>query len=194
MICVYPADCTDFSTNGLGPLTPQTCEVTETLNGEWELSLIHPLDDEGKWQRLTEGRILRAPVPAAMTPRMKLVDLSAGTVIYKVISPNGGKLNLRTGPGKNYKSLGLYRKNTEVIVLDRSNDTWYEVTCPDGKHGYMHTDYLEYVRTDTVLSESTNQVVEPAQLRDQPFRIYRVVPELSAPLLHRYRLRTARIS
>lgn len=179
MICVYPADCTDFSTNGIGVVTPQTCEVTETLNGEWELSLIHPLDEDGKWQRLTEGRILRAPVPAAMTPRMKLVDLSEGTVIYKVISPNGGKLNLRTGPGKNYKSLGLYRKNTEVIVLDRSNDTWYEVTCPDGKHGYMHTDYLEYVRTDTVLDESTNQVVEPSQLRDQPFRIYRVVPELT---------------
>ena len=35
MICVYPADCTDFSSNGLGAVTPMSCTVTETLNGEW---------------------------------------------------------------------------------------------------------------------------------------------------------------
>lgn len=63
MICVYEADCSDFSGNGLGVLTPSDCSVTETLNGEWELTLTHPLDKLGKWQRLTEGRILTAPVP-----------------------------------------------------------------------------------------------------------------------------------
>ena len=31
MICVYPADCTDFSANGNGTLTPLSAEVTETL-------------------------------------------------------------------------------------------------------------------------------------------------------------------
>lgn len=44
MICVYEADCSDFSGNGLGVLTPSDCSVTETLNGEWELTLTHPLD------------------------------------------------------------------------------------------------------------------------------------------------------
>ena len=44
MICVYPADCKDFSNNGLGIVLPQSCTVTETLNGEWELTLIHPID------------------------------------------------------------------------------------------------------------------------------------------------------
>ena len=64
MICVYTPDCTDFSGNGLGPVSPLSCTVTETLNGEWELTLEHPLDDAGKWRRLVEGCILRAPVPA----------------------------------------------------------------------------------------------------------------------------------
>ncbi len=41
MICVYPADCTDFSTNGNGTLAPLSAEVTETLNGEYELTLVH---------------------------------------------------------------------------------------------------------------------------------------------------------
>ena len=70
MICVYPADCTDFSTNGNGTLAPLSAEVTETLNGEYELTLVHSIDEAGKWQRLVEGCILRAPVPAAMTPRV----------------------------------------------------------------------------------------------------------------------------
>ena len=57
MICVYPADCTDFSTNGNGTLAPLSAEVTETLNGEYELTLVHPIDEAGKWQRLVEGCI-----------------------------------------------------------------------------------------------------------------------------------------
>ena len=86
MICVYPADCTDFSSNGLGVVTPMSCTVTETLNGEWELTLVHDIDERGKWMRLAEGCILRAPVPAAMTPR---VNFSApgddsGAEVYRI--------------------------------------------------------------------------------------------------------------
>ena len=62
MICVYPADCTDFSTNGNGALSPLSAEVTETLNGEYELTLVHPIDETGKWQRLVEGLRFGAPV------------------------------------------------------------------------------------------------------------------------------------
>ena len=73
LICVYPADCTDFSSNGFGAVTPMSCTVTETLNGEWELTLVHDIDERGKWTRLSEGCILRAPVPAAMTPSVGLI-------------------------------------------------------------------------------------------------------------------------
>ena len=34
MICIYPADCMDFSSNGLGALAPQSTEVSEMLKGE----------------------------------------------------------------------------------------------------------------------------------------------------------------
>ena len=178
MICVYEADCSDFSGNGLGVLTPSECSVTETLNGEWELTLVHPLDDLGKWTRLTEGRILTAPVPAASTPRVNLIAQSAGAEIYRV-STRSGTLRLRSGPGTNYKILKSYKKNTEVILLQKTSSSWYEVTCPDGKRGYMSTEYLSYVRTEGNVPAATGVVIEPRQLRDQPFRIYRVVPELT---------------
>lgn len=178
MICVFPSDATDFASNGLCVLTPTACSVTETLNGEWELSMTHPLDERDKWTYLRVGCIIRAPVPAAMTPRVSLVTQTIGWSVY-TITTKSGKLNLRSGPGTNYKRLGQYAKGKEVVLIAKTNDSWYEVTAPDGKRGYMSTDYLTFARTEGSSTTATGQVVEPRQVRDQPFRIYRVVPTLT---------------
>ena len=164
-----------------------SCTVTETLNGEWELTLVHDIDECGKWTRLSEGCILRAPVPAAMTPRVDLVTQQYQTSTYDVqiykITTKSGPLHLRSGTGTNYKILGKYKKGREVIVLNKTTSSWYEVTAPDGKHGYMASQYLTFQRTETQTVQTNvgfrNQVIEARQLRDQPFRIYRVVPELN---------------
>ena len=163
-----------------------SCTVTETLNGEWELTLVHDIDERGKWTRLSEGCILRAPVPAAMTPSVDLVTQQYQTSAYDVqiykITTKSGPLHLRSGTSTNYKILGKYKKGREVIVLNKTTSSWYEVTAPDGKHGYMASQYLTFQRTETQTVQTNvgfrNQVIEARQLRDQPFRIYRVVPEL----------------
>jgi phage minor structural protein len=157
---------------------PSSCSVTETLNGEWELTLTHPLDEQGKWRRLIEGNILRAPVPAAMTPQVKLTPQVGGGMIYRV-STSRDPLRLRSGTGTSYRILGQYRKGTEVIVLNKTTASWYEVSCPDGKRGYMSAQYLAYVRTEPTPAAASKALIEPRQLRDQPFRIYRAVPELT---------------
>ena len=118
MICVYPADCSDFSTNGNGTLSPLSANVTETLNGEYELQLVHPIDEAGKWQRLVEGCILRAPVPAAMTPRVNFTAPGDDnrTEVWRVntdfsgAETRKGTLRLRSGPGTKYKVLATYKK------------------------------------------------------------------------------------
>lgn len=163
-----------------------SCTVTETLNGEWELTLVHDIDERGKWTRLSEGCILRAPVPAAMTPSVGLVTQQYQTSTYDVqiykITTKSGPLHLRSGTGTNYHILGKYKKGREVIVLNKTTSSWYEVTAPDGKHGYMASQHLTFQRTETQTVQTNvgfrNQVIEARQLRDQPFRIYRVVPEL----------------
>ena len=178
LICIYPADCTDFSTNGAGTLLPQSCTVTETLNGEYELTLVHPIDEHGKWRRLMEGCILRAPVPAAMTPRVqqKAQTQTGGTDIYRI---TGGRVNLRSGPSTGYRVLKVYKKDTEVLLQEKTNASWYEIVCPDGKRGFMSTKYLSFVRSESNVQTAVAEVIESRQLRDQPFRIYRVVPELN---------------
>ena len=121
-----------------------------------------------------------------LTPSVELVTQqyqtsTYGTQIYK-ITTKSGPLHLRSGTGTNYKILGKYKKGREVIVLNKTTSSWYEVTAPDGKHGYMASQYLTFQRTETQTVQTNvgfrNQVIEARQLRDQPFRIYRVVPEL----------------
>ncbi|HML46868.1 MAG TPA: phage tail spike protein, partial [Clostridia bacterium] len=43
----------------------------------------------------------------------------------------------------------------------------------------MSAQFLEYVLTESSAAVATGQVIESRQLREQPFRIYRVVPELT---------------
>lgn len=184
MICVYDAACTDFSNNGLGIVKAQSCLVSETLNGEYEVTLVHPIDDERKWERLVEGRILRVPVPAGMTPKVKISaqSSSGGTKIYKIDTSNGttpyGTLRLRATASATASVLATYKNESEVIVMDTSDSSWYEVTAPDGKHGYMMSQYLVYQRTEGAIESVAESIVEKRQIRDQPFRIYRVVPDL----------------
>ena len=109
---------------------------------------------------------------------VSLVSQTTGWSVY-TITTKSGKLNLRSGPGTNYKRLGQYAKGKEVALIAKTNDSWYEVTAPDGKRGYMSTDYLTFARTEGSSTTATGQVVEPRQVRDQPFRIYRVVPTLT---------------
>ena len=145
-----------------------SCTVTETLNGEWELTLEHEIDERGKWTRLSEGCILRAPVPAAMTPSVDLVTQQYQTSTYDVqiykITTKSGPLHLRSGTGTNYRILGKYKKGREVIVLNKTTSSWYEVTAPDGKHGYMASQYLTFQRTETQSVQTNvgfhNQVIE----------------------------------
>lgn len=179
MISIFPPDATDFSTNGLCALAPSSCLVNETLNGEWELQLVHPLDDRDKWSWLQVGSIVKAPVPAAMTPRVKLMQQSEGKDIYRVRTFHGGLLNLWSRATRSSPSLAKYKTGQEVQVISTANPDFFEVIAPDGKRGWMGSEYLVFVRTEITNVTATGQIVAPRQLRDQPFRIYRIVPELT---------------
>ena len=182
LICVYESDCTDFSNNGLGAVTPMSCTVTETLNGEWELTLVHDIDEFGKWARLGEGRILRAPVPAAMTPRVKQVQAqpSGGAMIY-CVSTRRDPLRLRSGTGTKYRILGKYKKGTQIVVLEKTTNDWYSRSpARTGSVGIWRRSIPDLCAHGKRAEQAAavSEVIEPKMLRDQPFRIYRVVPEL----------------
>ncbi len=180
MICIFDKNAADFSGNGLGPLSPSKCEVTETLNGNWELTLTHPLDEIGKWTRLQPGRIIKAPVPAAPAYAATKPSGSAETrKVYKVSTSTGERLHLRQSPSMSAKILSRYKNGTEVSAIAESG-SWMEVTTPDGKHGYMWAKSLTFVRTETIggTGGTESEIIEKTQLREQPFRIYKISTSL----------------
>lgn len=61
MIQVYSAGNENFDKNGDMTLFPTSCSLTCEINGAWELTMSHPLDDEGRWKYLTEEAVISCP-------------------------------------------------------------------------------------------------------------------------------------
>lgn len=83
MICCYDVGNEDFEKNGDVILTPKSCSIREVGGGQYELTMVHPVDKEGRWKHLTFGAIVRAPVPVA-TIQGGAAGLDAD--VYKVTS------------------------------------------------------------------------------------------------------------
>ena len=61
MIQIYSLSNTDYEHNGDCVLTPVSCEISAELNGAWSLTLVHPLDDKGRWKYIEENAVLKVP-------------------------------------------------------------------------------------------------------------------------------------
>ena len=99
-----------------------------------------------------------------------LVALPVMTLAAEFAVVKGGRLHLREYASSSSRSLGLYDTGTWVELLENAG-SWYGVRTPDGKRGYMASEYLTFARTEGSSTTATGQVVEPKQVRDQPFRI-----------------------
>lgn len=54
-------------------------------------------------------------------------------------------VNLRSGAGTSYYSMGTVRAGASITVTDRSNREWYAVTLSDGRKGYMYSIYIKII-------------------------------------------------
>ena len=63
MICVYDIGNENFDKNGDAVLTPISGSHKQIAGGNYDLTMVHPIDPEGKWAHLVPDAIIRAPVP-----------------------------------------------------------------------------------------------------------------------------------
>ena len=61
MIELFNPNNENYSKNGDVILEPVECKVRPTVNGTWEVSLMHPIDDEDRWKSIVEGAVIRLP-------------------------------------------------------------------------------------------------------------------------------------
>ncbi len=61
MIQIYSPDNTDYEHNGDMTLFPSSAIVHPVLNGTWEVTMEHPLDDEGRWKYIVDNAVVKMP-------------------------------------------------------------------------------------------------------------------------------------
>ena len=193
-IPIFSANETDFSGNGLGLLLPTEAKVTEHANGEYSLLLKQPITDDMRWTLVSIGGIIKVPCPVRESP-IYSYEYAAGSEsrdrqIYRV-NTHSKRLNLRQKPSLSAKIIRAYAKGTEVVALEQSGDWTRVAIVKGGATGWMWTDNLLYVRTETEQIETQNAVptvvkAEPA--RDQLFRIYKTETNSDDQMLDVYAL------
>ena len=81
-LCLFAADEVDFSSNGLGVLTPLSCDISEEAGGAYELKMVMAADGDelaeynalgegvasgALWRMIAPDCVIRAPVPVITT-------------------------------------------------------------------------------------------------------------------------------
>lgn len=182
-IPIYQSRAMAFANNGICLLLPTECTVKEEGNGMYQLTLMHPIDSDLRWAQIKPGRYIKAEVPMPESPAYEIeafegTEETTTTVTRKLyrVDTSGGRLRLRSKPNINSQVLGMYREGTEVIRLKDAGNGWYHVSIrKGGASGYMHSDYLRYVKdiTETVTETKpvTREGITIQPSREQLFRI-----------------------
>lgn len=182
MICIYDPLDTVYRGHGLGILQPTSCVVREVAGGNYELSLVHPVTEDGKWERIVLGAVIRAPVPRVVTPALQMKAASAvnGLAVYRAsfgenVIAQARFLSIRAKPDLHAAILESVPEGTEVIHTGETalDDEWLQFVTPSGTCGWAPHWYVEYVRP-YVPEEQDGEVLEARQVREQLFRIYDV--------------------
>lgn len=131
MICVYDIGNTAFEKNGDAVLTPISGSVHQVAGGNYDLTMVHPIDPQGKWKHLVAEAIIRAPIPAE-TIETAFSGMDAD--VYRVTTPTAA---LRSEPNApttiSYdlwianRVLKIYAIGDKVTYIDKN----YEMTALD---------------------------------------------------------------
>ena len=146
MISVFDIGNTDYTTMGNAVLQPKACKLHNIAGGNYDLTMEHPIDPEGKWKHLVPGAVIRCPVP-----REEIENAYAGYAVdvYKTTA----KADLResasepstityptwveagayqvgskvTYGGRNYECTYYDRSSITAHVIPQYSDWWTEI-------------------------------------------------------------------
>ena len=79
----------------------------------------------------------------------------------------GSEVNLRAGPGTNYRIVDCLDRGTTVNVTDRSNGSWYAIEY-DGETGFMSAAYLSFGEDDEPETPAVQAPVSAPQTQTPP--------------------------
>ena len=125
MICVYDIGNTAYTGNGNAVLIPTDARAKMIAGGNYDMTMTHPLDPEGKWKHMAPGAIIRIPIPEE-----EIENAFAGyeADVYKT---NGNNTELREGPSA----------PTSISYSQWDGSQTYSVGAKVSTSGYSHKNY-----------------------------------------------------
>ena len=148
MISVYDIGNEAYTANGDAVLHPSSCTMAEDAGGSYEISMTHPITDDGIWSHLVCGAIVKAPVPV---PVIENAYVGQDVDVYKINSNNTA---LREGPGEPERitySSWIANRSTKIYSVGEkctyiSNNYQMIASDPGTEMNYNHPpdNYPEY--------------------------------------------------
>ena len=210
MIRIFEQGHEDFSSMGLGEIRPLSCVVREEQGGAYELEIEMAMDEGTNYDRLMNGRVIQAPVPAMTTPLIQTLNVTVteywktngGTKLYSKKSDVLGTYETVTVPaqyepdevGTGYVLVSA--AHTEKRWVPNGNrvlqgvKAFQKVTvlnksdatwwCVTTKQG--KTGYIKKEKLAFFEQYNTKpgDTIQERQIRDQLFRIYRTEKDTEA--------------
>ena len=94
MINIFDIGNAAYTANGNAVLHPTRCVMSEDAGGSYEIAMDHPVTEDGAWEHIVCGAIIKVPVPV---PTIQSAYVGQDVDVYKINSDNTA---LRDGPSE----------------------------------------------------------------------------------------------
>ena len=129
---------------------------------------------------------LRIPLLSAIAALTIVASFFPVTAFAEQATVTGSEVNVRSGPGMAFSITGSLKRGTVVEVLNRSSDSWYQVSWGSGS-GYISSAYLQLEAESGTASVTVSQDGVPGyidgmyvSLRSGPGTTYSIIGTYSS--------------
>ena len=96
--------------------------------------------------------------------------------VTKTVEITASSLHVRSGPGKEYKSIGALKKGKTATVVAETTD-WYKIEYKDG-YGYISKKYAREVTSEKPSAGKTVTITTDLYVRSGPGKEYKAIGTL----------------
>ncbi|WP_394272543.1 SH3 domain-containing protein [Butyricicoccus sp.] len=96
--------------------------------------------------------------------------------VTKTVEITASSLHVRSGPGKEYKSIGTLKKGKTATVVAETTD-WYKIEYKDG-YGYISKKYAREVTSEKPSAGKTVTITTDLYVRSGPGKEYKAIGTL----------------
>ena len=121
---------------------------------------------------------LALPLGATAAAQTARVGSDTGFEVPRFVSLKSGRVNLRVGPGRDYRVAWVFTRAGMPVEIVQEFDRWRRIRVADGTEGWVYGALLAGSRTGVVAPWLDRQVAEPVELHRKARSDSRIVARI----------------